>query len=384
MSTAPSKREFDIDFFRGWVCLSLTVLHFYHSALFDSFTNLFGKMGQDAVLNIRLGVESFFVLAGFMMAHMMRPMPGENVSIAGYLKRRFYRLIIPYWTAVLIYAAYRGGIYVLFHRGDGPLTVGDVLKQLFLVQEFYYKSPAEMEKVSPIGYWSMVTLEQFYLIWLGFYAICIGIFGRNNGKGYARAERAMAFLTFSACIGSLSLWNMGLEHEMQWQLPLWGTFLTLGMLLYWAIRHNFSSLYFWLVLPAILATGIYSDTYKMYKALITVAIFIPLARGARLPDNVVIRFLAFCGKRSYSIYLIHSIAGIAFISMTWKLTAKSDWLAFPILIGAVIVSILASMVFFRYVEVPCQSKARTVEYRRKSPADEAAGKALEREPLPVS
>src|SRR5688500_18643778 len=103
MTSVPSRREFDIDFFRGFVCLSLATLHFYNSALYDSFLTLFGEAGKWVIWNLRLGVESFFVLAGFMMAHMMRPVPGEEVSISGYLKRRFWRLIVPYWTAVLIY-----------------------------------------------------------------------------------------------------------------------------------------------------------------------------------------------------------------------------------------------------------------------------------------
>ncbi len=101
------KREFDIDFFRGWVCLSLVMLHFYNSNLFDSYYRLFGAQGETIVWNWRLGIESFFVLAGFMMGHMLRPVPGEEVAISGYLKRRFFRLILPYWTAVLLFALYR-------------------------------------------------------------------------------------------------------------------------------------------------------------------------------------------------------------------------------------------------------------------------------------
>ena len=370
--TAPqSTREFDIDFFRGWVCLSLAYLHFFNSALFDSFNRLFGDDGMWFVWNIRLGVESFFILAGFMMAHMMRPIPGEDVSIAGYLKRRFYRLIIPYWAAVLIFVAYRYLIFAATGRGGGPIPLQDVLGQLFLAQEFFYESPAAQEHVTPTGYWSMVTIEQFYLVWLAFYAICLTIFGRGKRQGYAAAEHAMVVLTFVACIGSLSIWWLGMEHTARWQLAVYGMFLTLGMLVYWSIRQQYMSPFFWIVMLAIAVSGPLLDASKMYKALISVAIFIPLARGLRVPNNLFFRFLAFCGKRSYSIYLIHPIAGIAFISVAVKLTARSDWFAIPILIAAIVVSIVAAAVFFKYVEIPCQAKARSVEYRRKrDPMDE--------------
>ena len=61
MTTAPSKRLYDIDWFRGFVCLCLTILHFYTSPLFASFFRMFGSAGEYIVWNIRLGVESFFV-----------------------------------------------------------------------------------------------------------------------------------------------------------------------------------------------------------------------------------------------------------------------------------------------------------------------------------
>src|SRR5271166_4735315 len=153
-STSPSgRREFDIDFFRGWVCLSLMCLHFYNSDLYDSFFALLGDTGKYMVWNIRLGVESFFVLAGFMMAHMLRPIVGEDVSLSGYVKKRFFRLILPYWCAVLIFVAYRWGVRLILHAATLPPTIGDVFAQMFLVQEFYI-APEQLEKLVPVGYWS--------------------------------------------------------------------------------------------------------------------------------------------------------------------------------------------------------------------------------------
>jgi peptidoglycan/LPS O-acetylase OafA/YrhL len=364
MTSVPSRREFDIDFFRGFVCLCLATLHFYNSALYDSFMNLFGETGKWIVWNLRLGVESFFILAGFMMAHMMRPVPGEEVSILGYLKRRFWRLIVPYWIAVLLFTAYRWGIFTIFKRGDGPLSAIDVISQMFLVQEFLYDSSEAIERVSPVGYWSMVTLEQFYLVWLALYAITLALVGRGDGRGYARAEKVMAFITFAACVGSLSLWI--LPFHTHYHLPAYTVFLTMGMLLYWAQRHGFSRHYFWIMVPLLLAAAIYSKQGTLIKALITTAIFLPLSRGVELPRNAIVRFLNYCGRRSYSIYLIHPIVGIAFIALTWKLTAKSDWLAIPLLIGAIIVSVLAAIVFYKYVELPSQARSRSVQYRRQS------------------
>jgi peptidoglycan/LPS O-acetylase OafA/YrhL len=384
--SASGRREFDIDFFRGWVCLSLMTLHFYNSDLYTTFFSLFGETGKYVVWNIRLGVESFFVLAGFMMAHMLRPIPGEDVSLFGYLKKRFFRLILPYWIAVLIFTAYRWAVRLILHAATLPPSPGDVVAQLCLVQEFFIP-PAQLEKIGPVGYWSMVTLEQFYLLWLFLYSICLFVFWQNRGKGYARAEYTMFCVTSIAFAGSLSLWvwNDGflpgthfgwhmtaghlyvLHDGMRFpiQVPLYSAFLGLGMLLYWSIRQRIFRPYFWIALVLLFAAAVDANVSLLWKSVLTALIFIPLARGARLPDCAVLRLLAYCGKRSYSIYLIHPIVGVAFISLTWRLTAKSEWLAFPLVLLAMVLSVAGALVFYKYVELPFQAKSRNVEYRKK-------------------
>jgi peptidoglycan/LPS O-acetylase OafA/YrhL len=402
LSSPSTRREFDIDFFRGWVCLSLMFLHFYNSHLYLSFHRLFGDTGDYLIWNWRLGVESFFVLAGFMMAHMLRPVPGEDVSLFGYVKRRFFRLILPYWIAVAIFTCYRWGARLVLHAEAAP-SLSDVASQLFLMQEFFV-APEQLERVVPVGYWSMVSLEQFYLLWLGFYGVCLFVFGRNKGAGYAWAERAMCFLTFVACLGSLSFWvwhdvnvpgtafGWGLSHDhftmhlgekkIALELPLYTVFLSLGMLLYWSMRQKIVRHYFWIALVLLLAAACETNFSRLWKALFAAIVFIPLAHGMRLPNNKVFRFLTYVGRRSYSIYLIHPIAGICFIAVTWRLTSKSDWLAIPIALIAMIVSILAAFVFYKYVELPCQAKSRTVEYRKKRTAVAETSKPVV-EPQPV-
>jgi peptidoglycan/LPS O-acetylase OafA/YrhL len=402
-SSASGRREFDIDFFRGWVCLSLMTLHFYNSDLYTSFFALFGETGKYLVWNWRLGVESFFVLAGFMMAHMLRPIPGEDVSLIGYVKKRFFRLIVPYWIAVLIFAAYRWGVRLLLHAATLPPSLGDVVAQLCLVQEFFI-APVELEKIGPVGYWSMVTLEQFYLLWLFLYGICLCVFWQNRGKGYARAEYAMFGLTFIACVASLCLWvwNDGIFPGTQtgWhmtaghlyamhngerspiQVPLYTAFLGMGMLLYWSIRQRVFRPYFWVALALVFIAAFTTNISLLWKSVLTAFIFIPLARGARLPDCAVLRFLAYCGKRSYSIYLIHPIVGVAFLALTWRLTAKSAWFAIPLALLAMVLSVAGALVFYKYIEMPFQAKSRSVEYRKKRAAPvETTAPAVELESM---
>ena len=97
------KRRFDLNPFRGIVCLWLMGLHFCMvTHLHEPLLRLAGDSGQWLLYHIRLGVESFSVLAGFMMAHMLTPRTGEEIRFGAYLKRRFYRLILPFWAAIFL------------------------------------------------------------------------------------------------------------------------------------------------------------------------------------------------------------------------------------------------------------------------------------------
>jgi peptidoglycan/LPS O-acetylase OafA/YrhL len=327
-----------------------------------------------------------------MMAHMLRPTPGEQVSLFGYLKKRFFRLILPYWLAVMLFAAGRWCLRLFFGRGDDMPSILDVLAQLLLVQEFLI-SPERNEKVVPVGYWSMVTIEQFYLVWLSLYGVCMFCFGRSHG--YGRAEKAMMLLTFLVCIGSITInlldlkliyetsahgayfaFHPGFQSQgQQIFLPTYGAYLAMGMLLFWSIREKRGRGLFEIALLYLAFAGVYTGFSRLIKGFLVSLLFIPLARGYHVPDCKVYRWLSFCGQRSYSIYLMHSIAGMFFIMLVWRMAESRDWLAIPLTCGAFAISILAAAIYYRFVEIPCQTRSRRVVYRRKHPAmpfDQAA------------
>ena len=363
-ATAPPGREFDIDAFRGFVCLSLVLLHFYSGNLNEHWQRIGGEDLRFAVWNLRFGVESFFILAGFMMAHMLRPSPGESVSLALYLKRRFFRLLIPYWVAVLLAAADHWVIHLIFKRGKTPPDAETIVAQLSLLQEAF----VEVQEAAQ-GLWSMVSLEQFYLIWLVVYAIVRWFIRPPKVTiGYGRAEKVMALLTFAGCAASAAalISHVVSGWEPRWQLPLYALYLTMGMLLYWGVRQRFAVPLFAIAIAIMIATAIATEKSRPIMALICVAIVAPLARGYRLPKLRVLRWLAFFGQRSYSIYLMHGIVGWRVFSFSTFASGRGDWVAFPLLAVALIATLLVSMVFYKYVEMPCRERARTVQFRRAS------------------
>jgi peptidoglycan/LPS O-acetylase OafA/YrhL len=212
----------------------------------------------------------------------------------------------------------------------------------------------------------MVTLEQFYLIWLAVYALVRLTIrpGRVGPTGYGRQERVMAVLTFAACAGSAAALMVG--YNYRWQLPLYTIYLTIGMLLYWALRQRFAWPPFIAAIGLLAAVAIDTKASRPYSALLTVAILAPLARGYRLPKSAILRGLAYVGQRSYSVYLVHGIVGQRVFSLASKVDSHGDWIAFPLLAAGLIATLLAAMLFYRYVEAPCREKARTIKFRRSA------------------
>jgi peptidoglycan/LPS O-acetylase OafA/YrhL len=353
------RRALDIDPFRGLVCLSLMVLHFYQNGpLRTELERLLGHAGIFAILHVRLGVESFFVLAGFMMAHMLRPVPGEQVSMLRYLERRFYRLIVPYWIAVLLAAADRWAMGLVMQTSRAGPEPWEILTQLSLTREFF-----DVEDAAP-GYWSMVSLEQFYLCFLGIYALCLKVFGQAAAS-YGKAERVLSWVSCAACLGSAALVSLHIPTRVE--LPQYALYLTLGLLLYWALRTGFARVELALGLGAlgVVIASTLGELSRPLAAVVGVTALAYLGRGHRLPSGPLTRVLGYCGSRSYSIYLVHAVVGIRVLTLARFLDLHAVWTV-PLLFGlACALSLLAAEVFFRSVEQPWQARARRVSYRTR-------------------
>lgn len=386
------QREFDIDFFRGFVCVCLIYLHFYTLGLIEYWDRIFGPNLQSVVWNFRLGVESFFVLAGLMMAHMLRPAPGEDVSLGLYLKRRFYRLIIPYWVAVLLATADRWAIYLIFKRGASDLpTVGDTISQLLLLQEVFHRYFPQYSRIgeAAVGYWSMVSLEQFYLIWLAVYAVVRWLVPAGTIVGiYGRREWVMALLTLFGGIASAAI-VIG-NWPVHWHLARFGIYLTLGMLLYWAVRQRYQTWMFVVGTFALIGMAIFGEQLneqtRAIKGLLAVVIMTILARGYRTPNWMVFRALTYIGARSYSFYLMHAIVGyrvFTFVALP-AIGGRGDWVAFPLLIVALGLTFVVSLLFYKYVESPCREMARRVNFRSVKPQPTTAPSSAGLAPSPPS
>lgn len=102
-ANSPGKSRFlFIDALRGVAALAVLFFHLsVMSALTPALERLWGL--AQAVLTLgKYGVQIFFVLSGFVIAHSMRDKPITRVTMLNFIVRRQLRLDPPYWTALVL------------------------------------------------------------------------------------------------------------------------------------------------------------------------------------------------------------------------------------------------------------------------------------------
>ena len=117
-----------------------------------------------------IGVQLFFVLSGFLIAHVGRAHVGSPASVGPFLRARWARTLLPYW-AMLPLAA---GTFVVFKWpiGGGPLTADTILRALLVFDQ----------QSAPIlsAAWTLTYEWGFYLA----FAATALLFGRRTWWGF--------------------------------------------------------------------------------------------------------------------------------------------------------------------------------------------------------
>lgn len=357
--------RFDIDPIRGIVCLALCVLHFYYWPLEEPFHRIFGEDAIKVLLAIRPGVESFLVVAGVLVAHSLRPAEGERVSPGMYLLRRFVRLGIPYMLMVGVAAVNRWApVWLGVGANPGP-SVNEVLAQMFFVHEVFGYSEAA------VGYWSLVAIEHFYILYMAILAIVLWTCPSPSHRWGIAYQ--MLWPTFLLCIASAVWWclspQFGYAHSFDSPLRVTKAtlYVGLGVLLYWAVRAEFGQWALIATMAAVLITAIYTVRAVPYRAIVTVAIVLPLLKGRKFPQSWLTRGISFVGRRAYSLYLVHVIFGHRMLGLLEKQRIRrgmADAWSLLELALTIAVCIAIAEIFYRLVERPLHRVANRISFRR--------------------
>lgn len=309
------------------------------------------------------GVDLFFVISGFIIAHTNAGSFGRPGKVPGYLFRRLWRVYPPYWAAMALAAASWAAFFG--HGSPPPAPAADWWRWLALApgdpqnpvigpawtliyEVMFYLAfglllvlprgwataglvgwaaavgVATAGGPAPAGAWAGLPFRPFVLEFLGGVLVS-RLIGRGiTGRGWAAAVIGIAW---AAVVGGIARANTTGE---------WGDVMA---------RHDLRTL-----------------IYGPAAVLIVYGVAAAEARGVRRPPRWLLRV----GDASYSIYLTHTTVMLAAVAV-WVMIPAPRPPRVPWLAGMFAACIGLGFLFHHAVERPLLSLVK----RKKAPAAEA-------------
>ncbi|WP_326569399.1 acyltransferase [Amycolatopsis rhabdoformis] len=314
-----------------------------------------------------IGVHVFFVLSGFLITTLALREEDRSgrVSLKNFYLRRAFR-ILPVYYVVL-------GIFVVVEFGRGELRSSGLLGALPWFATFLN----EFHVVGVFGVaWTLGVEQKFYLVWP---LLAFGIAGLGLAKRFGLAlglvialVALVPVLPYSGAYASIVIGcavAIALHHRKSFAVLKPFTHPVAGIVV--AAMIVVVQVFFSDITAAIHDDGgvALGTTYAVLVALLLPS----LVAGGPLSRVLALKPLRFIGERSYSLYLIQSIAG-------WTLAGLVPPLGQPrtlTALGVTAVALLMADLLYRWVELPMIGLGRRVTAKKPEPAEEA------REPVPA-
>ena len=331
-----------IDALRGLAALAVAYFHFFGVLVGGSEdVSLLDVLIKRAVVEwIDLGraaVLLFFVISGYVVARSVRSAPSHHV--ARFAIRRLFRLYPMYWAAL--------GIYLLW---TGTYGFADVWRNLVMIQVPAWP-PLTVVSVA----WTM-TVE------VVFYALCTGLFLLGVLQRPAGLAAVSALFLGLAVVSAVGRTYFSIHIPFEW--PLFLSLMFAGALLReldergTARRGVVVAIAAAVYLPIILSLSwlmfadetIHQKTwYRHFNAYaVAIAAFLAVHYFWRIRS----RLLAYLGRISYSIYLLHGVVGAMVIAGLDGIGFATDQSPHLAMLAILSVTVLASAVTYRTIEAP--------------------------------
>ena len=335
--TAKGRNEV-IDGFRGIAIATVMAYHYSYA-----FQAELGLPASPAWLQLgSLGVQIFFVISGLVITMTLL----RSRDAVNFLIRRAARLIPVFWVAGTL-------IFVVLRLTD-PLhfapTVKDWLASLTFV-------PFELRQDYVDGaFWSLNIEVKFYLLaalcyvalkrrfWIGL--VAFALLGSAIHLVSDAGQRILflgPYMPFF--LVGLGLWFGWFDPDRRAALVCWAAALVTYAL--HAPFYTFAGLPLWLP--------------HLYLALAIGVLTLLIARAPETPTGP----LAWLGRCSYSLYLIHQRLGVTLIALLLA-AGLTPWAAVA---AAAIVAVAVGWLLYRLVELPGQAAMlKAFDFRLRDPA----------------
>ena len=228
-----------VDALRGVAILAIVCFYLHGVLTHHGRTALFGPVLDWLCLQGEHGVEIFFVLSGFVIAHALHSQRLRAPVAGRFLLRRFVRLGPAYWAVLFVGFA----VGTVANRSDlagrPGMSVRAVLVNMFCLQDIW-------PVYTPLSAaWSLCAEIQFYLFFILLLWAFQGLskwLPRPLARHVVFVPPAVASFLLAAGHGPL-LRGIHLDH--------WHLFF-LGTVAYWTLMGVISAIWFWIYVAAML------------------------------------------------------------------------------------------------------------------------------------
>jgi peptidoglycan/LPS O-acetylase OafA/YrhL len=381
---------------RGVACLTIVV---YHTALvMVRHEQRSGQSGRIIGLLVELlgvlwiAVPWFFVISGYCITATVDSSRRRPRAPLDYFKRRVRRIFPPYWTILVLtllvaWAASRGGWARLLADQDdvysNPMASvpAQLVGNLTLTETWRHHIVGRREPMFVGQAWSLCYEEQFYLV----SGLILLLMPRRYFTG-------IVLVTLLACgLAVLRALRILPSVEGFFFDGNWLMFAS-GVLLYYAI--NYSSRYQRIAIALLFAGVAASTTLPAARAVMKALAPSLLASSVfalmllilhpfddRLARARALRFLFFCGRMCYSMYLVHILVAFPLSHGFFEAGLGAFW---PTILVTVPLATALSVGFAYVFFVRVESRYLNSRSRPATSLEERSVSSTAMEPVPVS
>lgn len=329
-----SDRVAFLDYGRGIAILGVIAVHTVnHFGTGHAWLNFLISCGQ-------FGVQLFFVISAYTMCMTLEQrVDRETYPMVKFWIRRFSRLALPFWCAIILYLWFRAiGSPYFASQSAGWI---EIVSSALLMQGFW---PTTFSSVVPGG-GSIATEAAFYLLFpLLFYIrrnlTAIAILGVAVVIADYYAIRPY-YANLFAAVGGVSPYDAKqfFHYYIGKQLPVF----MLGIVAYELVRRGFGC-----SKRDAFTLGLWSIVFLAFSSFIAVvgiaaALGLLVLRYMTTKTSLITGWLGWFGRHSYSLYLFH----FAVLNLTMTLADRAGGLGNGLWVfGAafVLVTILSALV----------------------------------------
>ncbi len=355
-----------IDGLRGIAALMVVVFHL-SLTVEASFNEHLPSFIHNIIKAGHWGVEIFFVISGFVIAHSVRNANFTFSYLASFGLRRSIRLDPPYWTVIVLEICL---IFISLHFFPNLNTELPSTKQLF-AHLFYLQELLGLGHLIPI-FWTLCYEVQFYVVLVGS-LVLFTYLKKQTGEDNNIAFNVFSIIGTSAFLFSAGTFLQLLPETMPGLfIDRWHQFF-LGALAWWCTVNRGPRWLFLLVCLFTLALIFFApESANRRIASTLIILFVSMLMFIAASTNNLARWLnspiiLFFGSISYGLYLVHPSIGWRLIALEKKLLGDDMNLlaACIVLCSGILVSILAAWLLHIWIEKPAMNLAHHIKLSKK-------------------